>query len=81
MSSPRLLSCPAGVLYSPKPSEMPGLMARHVPRIVVVGSGLAGTAAALAAAEAAGPHTEVVVLEKEGRPGACWYRSSGVERK
>ena len=64
--------CPTGVIYSPKPSDMPGLMARHVPRIIVVGSGLAGTAAALAAAEAAGPHTQVVVLEKEARPGGCW---------
>lgn len=67
--APFLLSCPAGVLYSPKPSDLPGLMARHVPRIIVVGGGLAGTAAALAAAEAPGPHTEVVVLEKEARPG------------
>ncbi|PRW56901.1 fumarate reductase flavo [Chlorella sorokiniana] len=65
-----------GVLYSPKASDMPGLIARHAPRIIVVGGGLAGTAAALAAAEAAGPNTEVVVLEKEGRPGGNSMKAS-----
>ncbi|PSC72118.1 tobamovirus multiplication 1-like [Micractinium conductrix] len=54
---------------------MPGL-ARHAPRIVVVGSGLAGTAAALAAAEAGGPLAEVMVLEKEPRPGGNSMKAS-----
>ena len=53
-----------------------GLIARHAPRIVVVGSGLAGTAAALAAAEAAGPQAQVVVLEKEARPGGNSMKAS-----
>lgn len=55
---------------------MPGHVARHTPRIIVVGSGLAGTAAALAAAEAGGPQAQVVVLEKEARPGGNSMKAS-----
>ncbi|KAL4452364.1 hypothetical protein ABPG75_008026 [Micractinium tetrahymenae] len=55
---------------------MPGHVARHAPRIIVVGSGLAGTAASLAAAEAAGPQARVVVLEKEARPGGNSMKAS-----
>lgn len=68
-----------GLLYSlprPSPSMTGQMMARHAPRIIVVGSGLAGTAAALAAAEAAGPQTQVVVLEKEARPGGNSMKAS-----
>jgi hypothetical protein len=60
----------------PDPRGMAGMVARHTPRTVIVGSGLAGTAAALAAAEAAGPATQVVVLEKEARPGGNSMKAS-----
>ena len=65
-------------LHRPGPGLMSGLVARHVPRVVVVGSGLAGTAAALAAAGAAPPGDplEVVVLEKEPRPGGNSMKAS-----
>ncbi len=56
--------------------NMPGHVARHAPRIIVVGFGLAGTAAALAAAEAGGPQAQVVVLEKEARPGGNSMKAS-----
>ncbi|EFN54784.1 hypothetical protein CHLNCDRAFT_134736 [Chlorella variabilis] len=52
------------------------MTAQHPRRIVVVGSGLAGTAAALAAAESAGPDVEVVVLEKEARAGGNSMKAS-----
>ena len=75
-----VLVAASGTLYTLRllPSadrKMPGL-ARHAPRIVVVGSGLAGTAAALAAAEAGGPLAEVMVLEKEPRPGGNSMKAS-----
>lgn len=55
---------------------MTARVARHAPRIIVIGSGLAGTAAALAAAEAGGPQAQVVVLETEARPGGNSMKAS-----
>ena len=59
-------------------SSSPAMAQRRTPVIVVIGSGLAGTAAALTAAEAA-EGVRVVLLEKEGRPGGNSMKaSSGV---
>jgi hypothetical protein len=77
-----VLCAAAGLFYIgafhnlPAPTIMPGLMQRHVPRIVVLGSGLAGTAAAISAAEAAAGSAEVVVLEKEPRTGGNSMKAS-----
>ena len=77
-----VLLAAAGLLYTgtfiqlPSPTGIPGMTAQHPRRIVVVGSGLAGTAAALAAAESAGPDVEVVVLEKEARAGGNSMKAS-----
>lgn len=52
----------------------PQKVTRNVQRVIVIGSGLAGTAAALAAAEAGA--AEVLVLEKEARPGGNSMKAS-----
>jgi hypothetical protein len=74
------LMAAAGLVYTttrlPKPSSLPAMVARQATRIVVVGSGLSGTAAALTAAEALGQRGEVVVLEKEGRAGGNSMKAS-----
>ena len=57
-------------------TTMPGLITRQASRVIVVGSGLAGTAAALEAADAAGPNIKVVVLEKEPRTGGNSMKAS-----
>lgn len=73
-----ILLAAVGLLFTFRslPSPMPGMAARQAPRIIVVGSGLAGTAASLAAAEAGGPLAQVVVLEKEARPGGNSMKAS-----
>ena len=48
---------------------------KHQPRLIVVGSGLGGTSAALAAAQG-DPGLEVVVLEKEAKPGGNSLKAS-----
>lgn len=48
---------------------------KHQPRLIVVGSGLGGTSAALAAVQA-DPGLEVVVLEKEAKPGGNSVKAS-----
>ena len=76
-----VLLCAAGLFYTgifsqlPLPGGLPGMI-RHPPRIVVVGSGLAGTAAALSAAESVAAGTEVVLLEKEPRLGGNSMKAS-----
>lgn len=76
------LCAAAGLFYIgtyhlfPEPTTEPGLMQRHMHRIVVLGSGLAGTTAALAAADAAAGSAEVVVLEKEPRMGGNSMKAS-----
>lgn len=64
------------LLPSPPMSLFSGVKrAMHQPRLIIVGSGLGGTTAALTAAQA-DPNLEIVVLEKEAKPGGNSVKAS-----